>query len=217
MSTASTFCHLFGFFFFLLGCLHNSSGLRAVVLACEDKNCFSLSWSVPCVVTLGLGAALLFTRAVRDVIWIGICSAWVGCVSLLHRILCLCVGLHPPWICCTSQRLHEARFVFASRFGLRPLASRLGVRPLASRLGLWPFASRLGLRPLASRLSLWPLASRLGLRPLALRLGLWPLASRLGLRPLVCLWQLKTGKSFLASFLSAIDWVNVIDDGEGCF
>jgi hypothetical protein len=43
--------------------------------------------SVPCVVTLGLGATLRFTRANRDVIWTGVCSAWVGCVSLLHRIL----------------------------------------------------------------------------------------------------------------------------------
>jgi hypothetical protein len=69
MSTASTFCLLFGFFFFLLGCLNNSSGLRAVVLACEDKIFFLFRGaSVPCVVTLGLGAALRFTRAVRDVI-----------------------------------------------------------------------------------------------------------------------------------------------------
>jgi hypothetical protein len=30
------------------------------------------------------------------------------------------------------------------------------------------------------------------------------------------LWQLKTGECFLASFLSGIDWVNVVD-GTICF
>jgi hypothetical protein len=49
---------------------------------------------------------------------------------------------------------------------------------------------------------------------LSSRLGLQPLASRLGLRPLVCLWQLETGESFFAFFLSGIDCVDVIDDSE---